>query len=240
MATKTETKSETKAPNTRTNSMAEEQAAEVPMTEPLDLPMQGGIGAVDDMTELGVKSKEIVYPEGAFVAGIPDWLPLYNDEAVTQTATLGDVTWYHTDKDRWLTTKGVVPQATTVFHGPNEPFPTPEEIREDNRRLGEYRAKAIEEERRVFASDLSNFENVRDELDMSKDAGHGYGHEEAVKANNVRIEREEPDATDVYAGMVHDVLVDLGTAAEIDVSKMDDEQMREALRKKGGTKGGDE
>ncbi len=221
--------------NTRTNSMAEEQVAEVPMTEPLDIPVKGGIAAIDDMTELGVKSKEVVYPEGAFIAGIPDWLPLYNDESVTQTATLNDVTWYHTDKDRWLTTKGNVPQATTVFHGPTEPFPTPEEMREDNRKLGEYRAKAIEKENRILASDPSNFESVHDEIMASKSAGRGYGHDEAVKANNVRLEREEADGGDVYAGMVHEVLVDLATEAKIDASKMDDEQLREALRKKGGT-----
>jgi len=226
----------TKTANTRTNSMAEKQVAEVPMTEPLDIPVKGGLAAADDMTELGVKSKEVVWPEGAFVAGIPDWLPLYNDESVTQTATKGDVTWWHTDKDRWLTTKGNVPQATTVFHGPTEPFPEPEEIREDNRKLGEYRAKAIEEENRILASDPSNFESVHDEIMSSKSAGHGYGSEVAVKANNKRLEIEEASGDDVYAGMVHEVLVDIATEAELDVSKMDDEQIRDALRKKGGAK----
>jgi hypothetical protein len=235
------------AANTRTNLLADESVAEVPMTEPLDLEAHDGFEGVDENSDLGSKSKEIVYPEGAFVAGIPDWLPLYRDETVTETFTKGDVTWYHTDKDRWLTTKGVVPQATTVFHGPNEPFPTPEEVRELNAKIGKERAEYLEKEERVLhgraTADPVELREELEKIARSDQLGHGIGSKEAVESHAENMEEEEADGSDVFAGMTHDVLVNLATAAGIIDAPPDDsdgdEEIRDALRKIGGGADGD-
>lgn len=226
-------------PNTRTNTNTDDPGiAEVPMTEPLDLDRKAGFGAVDDNVDLGTKSKEVVYPEGAFVAGIPDWLPLYRDEEVTESFTKGDVTWYHTDKDRWLTTKGVVPQATTVFHGPNEPFPEPEEIRELNQKIGKERAEYLEKEERVLhGRATADQDELREELEKiakSDQLGHGIGSEEAEKLTAKNLAIEEADGSDVFAGMNRDVLVALADKAGIKTHEVDDDKLREALRAKSG------
>ena len=107
---------------------------------------------VDDNMDLGTKTAEEVWPEAANPAGVPDFLPLFPNEKVTETKTAGDVTWWHTDADRWLTTKGnVAGSGTMVTQGPEELPPPPEELRERNKKHAELQAEWVEEGEKVIA-----------------------------------------------------------------------------------------
>lgn len=100
---------------------------------------------INDNDSLGTKTAEEVWPEGATPAGVPEDLPLYPRETVESTQTTGDVTWWHTSAGRWLTTKGVAAHATTVTHGPDEPPPSPDELRERNEAAAEFQAEMVAE-----------------------------------------------------------------------------------------------
>ena len=57
---------------------------------------------IDDNDALGDKTAEEAWPEGATPAGVPEDLPLYPGETISDTQTTGDVTWWHTSEGRWL------------------------------------------------------------------------------------------------------------------------------------------